>query len=173
MKFLRYCYGIDFDISDEACRTFGDGKIFGYVIDNNVYLGVLGNPDLFCHFNNDDDTELTEDFLCHWGENISSFIKDTTGTVVNLRLAVQVPSILRNLKCYENGGDYNPNNPMMFTVLSRPVVELKRADNSYFVTVDGESVYEKGIVNEKLATDLFNKLSNDIRAYIKKRWPIK
>lgn len=61
----------------------------------------------------------------------------------------------------------------MFTVLSRPVVELKRADNSYFVTVDGESVYEKGIVNEKIATDMFNKLSNDIMAYIKKRWPIK
>ena len=107
MKFLRYCCGIDFDISDEACRPFGDGKIFGYKIGNNVYLGVSGNPNLFCHFNNDDDTELTEDFLCHWGENISSFIKDTIGTVVNLRLAVEVPSILRNLKCYENGVDYN------------------------------------------------------------------
>ena len=89
MKFLRYCCGIDFDISDEACRPFGDGKIFGYKIDNNVYLGVSGNPNLFCHFNNDDDTELTEDFLCHWGENISSFIKDTIGTVVNLRLATK------------------------------------------------------------------------------------
>lgn len=36
-----------------------------------------------------------------------------------------------------------------------------------------ERGFSKGIVNEKLATDMFNKLSNDIRAYIKKRWPIK
>lgn len=173
MKFLRYCYGIDFDISDETCRPFGDGKVFGYVINNNIYLGVSGNPNLFCHFINNDNTELSDDSLCRWGANMTTFIKETVGTVVNLRLAIEVPTILHNLNYYEIGDVYDPNNILMHAVLSHPVVELKQADDSFFVTVDGESLYEKGIVNKKLAEDLFYKLSNDIGAYIKKRWPIK
>ena len=173
MKFLRYCYGIDFDISDETCHPFGDGKVLGYVIKNNVYLGVSGNPNLFCHFTSDGNTELSDEYLCRWGTNMAALIKDTVGTVINLHLAIEVPSILRNLKCYEKGDVYDPNNIMMHTVLSRPFIELKQADGSFFVTVDGESLYERGIVNEKLAKDLFDKLSNDISVYIKKRWPIK
>ena len=173
MKFLRYCYTLDIDLSEENCRTFGDGKVFGYVIGDNVYLLVPGIPNLLCHCFNDDNTVLSDDYLCRWGTNMTAFIKETVGTVVNPQIVIDVPTILRNLKYYETGDAYNPNNIMMYTVLSHPVIELKQSDDIFFITVDGESLYEKGIVNKKVAEDLFYKLSNDIGAYIKKRWPIK
>lgn len=172
MKFLRYCYEIDINTDADNCISFGDRNIFGYEINDNVYLKVRGVPTLFCLFYNDSQTELTNDFLCKWGNNVSVFIKDTIGTVINLALAIDVPNILRSLKIYETGCLYDPNSVGMYTVTSRPFIELRRLDNSFFITVDGNPLYNRGIVNEKVANDLFKKLSGDITEYIKKRWPI-
>ena len=84
MEFLRYCYSIDIDLTDDFCRTFGDGVVFGYVIRKNVYLGITGVPDLFCHFYNDD-PELSNESLCKLGKNINSFIKHTVETIIHLK----------------------------------------------------------------------------------------
>ena len=90
-----------------------------------------------------------------------------------MRLSLNVPSILCNLTYYEKGDTYKKDNPMMYDIKSFPVVALKNANNSYFVTVDDEPLYERGITNKNVAEGLFKKLSTDIRMYIKKRWPIK
>ncbi len=172
MKFLRYCYKMDIDISNNSCHSFGNNKVFGYTILNDVYLNVSGMPNLFCHFFNDNSMELTDEFLCKWGNNVSSFIKDTIGTVINLQLVIDVPNILRNLKYFETGVPYDPNNKEMYLIKSHPIVDLLQTGDSYFITIDGKSLYDRGIVNEKLANDLFKKVSDDISAYINKRWPI-
>ena len=60
----------------------------------------------------------------------------------------------------------------MFTVASNPIVELKQFNESFFITINGETLYERGIVDKRFASKLFEKVTNDICAYIKKRWPI-
>lgn len=174
MKFQHYCTEGDICISSPNCRHFGRNGVHGYVVDEKyIFLGIDGLPNIYCQFTNDGNIELTDNILYEWAKNTSSFIKDTVGTVVNLRLSLDVPSILRNLNYYENGDVYNRNNPMMFDEKSFPIVSLKNANNSFFITVDNEPLYERGIMNKNVAEDLFKKLSTDIRMYIKKRWPIK
>lgn len=174
MKFQRYCSESDICISSPGCRHFGRNGIHGYVVDEKyIYLGVDSLPNIYCQFSNDGNIELSDNFLFEWAKNTSSFLKDTVGTVINLQLSLEVPSILRNLKCFENGDMYIRDNLMMFVEKSFPVISLVNANNSFFVTVDNEPLYERGITNKKVAEDLFNKLSQDIKMYIKKRWPIK
>lgn len=174
MKFQCYCTESDILIGSPNCRHFGMDNIHGYIVDEKyIYLGIEGFPNIYCQFSNSDNIELSDNILYEWAKNTSSFVKDTVGTVINLNLSLEVPSIIRNLKNFENGAVYNGNDPMMFVEKSFPVVSLKNVNNSFFVTVDNEPLYECGITNRKVAEDLFNKLSKDIRMYIKKRWHIK
>ena len=172
MKFQRYCF--ENDINIEESRHFGTNGIHGYVLNERyVYLNVSGCPNLYCEFTNNDNTSLTDDFLNEWARNTSALIKDTVGTVINPLLSIEVPSILRNLQNYENGDVYDASNPLMNVERSIPIVSLIRLNNMYFITIDGEPLYKRGITNQRVAEDLFNKLSRDISLYIKKRWPIK
>ena len=174
MKFQRYCYESDINTEHPACRHFGKDGIHGYVLSNKyVFLGISGMPNIYCVFSNNDNTELTDVFLNEWAINTSAFIKETVGVVLNPSLSMEVPSIIRNLRLSENGTVFNTNSPLLFEVQSFPVVSLERDGNSFFVIVDGEPLYDKGITNERLAKEVFKKLSNDISLYIKKRWPIK
>lgn len=174
MKFQRYCYESDIDFQSTECRHFGKNGIHGYVLgEKYIFLGVSGMPNFFCEFSNNNNTPLSDDFLNEWAINASAFIKETVGVVVNPNLSMEVPSIIRNLRLSEDGKAFNASSPSLFNVRSYPVVSLERDGDSYYVIVDGEPLYDRGITNEHLANDVFNKLSRDIHLYITKRWPIK
>lgn len=174
MKFQRYCAEIDIEITNPQCRHFGGNKFHGYVIgERYVYLSIEGLPNYYCEFINNEGKILSDDFLLEWAKNTTAFIKETIGTAINPSLTMEVPTILRNLTYYENGEVYDCNNPMMFIEKSSPIVSLNSINRSYFITINNEPLYERGITDKRLAESIFNKLSNDIRTYIKKRWPIK
>ena len=174
MKFQRYCYESDICIQRPDCRHFGKNGIHGYFIgEKYIYLGVSGMPNIYCEFTNNESIPLTEDFLNEWAINTTAFIKETVGVVINPSLTMQVPSIIRNLMNYEDGKPFDTNSQLLCEVQSFPVVSLERDGVSYYVIVDGEPLYDRGITNEHIANDVFKKLSWDIHLYIKKRWPIK
>lgn len=127
MKFQRYCSESDICISSLGCRHFGRNGIHGFVVDEKyIYLGIDGLPTIYCQFSNDNNIELSDNFLFEWARNTSSFMKETIGTAVNLQLSLEVPSIIRNLKNFEKGDVNNRDNPMMFDEKSFPVVSLKK-----------------------------------------------
>lgn len=174
MKFQRYCFESDINFQHPDCRHFGMNGMHGYVLgERYVYLSVSGMPNTYCEFSNNDNAPLTDDFLNEWAINASAFIKETVGVLINPSLSMNVPFIIRNLRFYENGEAFNANSQSLYEIQSFPVVSLERDGNSFFVIVDGEPLYDRGITNERLATDVFNQLSKDISLYIKKRWPIK
>ena len=173
MKFQRYCHESAIDFQYPECRHFGKDGIHGYVMEEKlVYLSVSGMQEIFCEFSNNDNTPLSNDFLIEWAKNASAFIKETIGIAINPLLSMEVPSLIRNLKQHADGEAFNANSPSLSKVQSFPVVSLERDGNSYFLIVDGEPINDRGITNERLANDIFDKLSSDIRLYIKKRWPI-
>ena len=174
MKFQRYCYENDICIQRPDCRNFGQIGIRGYVIaEKYVYLSVSGMPNTYCEFSNNENIPLTDDFLNEWAINTTALIRESVGVVINPSLTMQVPSIIRNLMNYEDGDMFDTNSQSLCEVKSFPVVSLEKDGNSYYVIVDAEPLYDRGITNERLANDVFNKLSSDIHLYITKRWPIK
>ena len=174
MKFQRYCYENDINTQHPQCRHFGNNENHGYVLgEKYVYLSVSGMPNTYCEFSNNDNAPLTDAFLNEWAINTSAFIKETVGVVINPLLSMEVPSIIRNLRLSEDGEAFNASSPSLFKVRCFPVVSLEKDGDSYYVIVDGEPLYDRGITNGHLANNVFKKLSGDIRLYIKKRWPIK
>lgn len=172
MKFLRYCYQIDIDFSNPKCRTFGNGDVAGHVIENKVYLYIHGFPDLLCEFFNDENVELSDMYLINWATNTSLFIKSTIGNEYNPNLNIDIPVIIQKMKFYGNGKAYNPNDYFLHDAKNCSIA-LKHNGESYYITVEGKPIYEKGISNENAAKYVFDKFVTDIHMYIKKRWSIK
>ena len=79
MKFLKYSHISDIDIDSNSIPFHDDNKkVKGYIINGtHVAIRVNGINDLYCIFVNDDNKELTKDYLLSFALNISAFIKST------------------------------------------------------------------------------------------------
>lgn len=147
MRFLRFCYELDFDITHN-CRHFGKDGVHGWVIkEQYVYLGFPKMPRIYGEFLNDEGVVLSDDYLTNWAKNTSNLITDSVCTVFN----TDIPSTIENMKFYGNGERYNPEDSFLTDEHYIPILSLMYNGTSYYITLNGNPIYTNGISDISIA----------------------